>query len=243
MPPLSISQLYQGYMQLRGQLENQTLSYQQFVDRVRQLQAQDATGQWWMIDPQTGRYLTYTSGGWVEATPAASQSAAQPTQIPTQPRATTPEPVTPVARVQPQPVTLSQTAPPSEAQPRGRMGCLASSMLTSVLSIGTALVWFAYTSLSPSSESSDLTTPLLIAGTPLLIQTLQKPLDKLMNPLYKMLHALPRPLLVGAAFAVPLVLGGILTQPYGYGYQALRRSIVVSVVLGYILTRRPEVSL
>lgn len=243
MPPLSLSQLYQSYMQLRSQLENQTLSYQQFVDGVRQLQAQDATGQWWMIDPQTGRYLTYTASGWMEATPAASQPAAQPTQTPTQTAATTPEPVTLAQRAQEQPVTLSQTAPPSKTQPRGRMGCLASSMLTSVLSIGTALVWFAYTSLTPSSESSDLTTPLLIAGTPLLIQALQKPLDKLMNPLYKMLHALPRPLLVGAAFAVPLVLGGILTRSSGYGYQGLRRSIVVSVVSGYILTRRPEVSL
>jgi hypothetical protein len=116
-------------------------------------------------------------------------------------------------------------------------------MLTSVLSIGTALLWYAYTSLSPSSEGNDLTTPLLIAGTPLLMQVLQKPLDKLMNPLYKLLNLLPRPLLIGAAFAVPLVLGGILTKSYGSGYGALRRSIVISVVSGYILTRRPEVRL
>jgi hypothetical protein len=243
MPPLSLSQLYQSYMQLRGQLENQTLSYQQFVDSVRQLQAQDATGQWWTIDPQTGKYLTYTSGGWVEAMPTVIQPAAQPTQASAQPVVTTPQPATVAQHTQLQPVTLSQADTASPITPKGRMGCLASSMLTSVLSIGTALLWYAYTSLSPSSEGNDLTTPLLIAGTPLLMQVLRKPLDKLMNPLYKLLNLLPRPLLVGAAFAVPLVLGGILTKSYGSGYGALRRSIVVSVVSGYILTRRPEVRL
>ena len=108
-----------------------------------------------------------------------------------------------------------------------------------LLSFGAAVVWFAYTSLSPSSEGYDFLTPAVIAGTPLALRFLQKPLDKLLGPLYKLLSALPRPLLVGAALAVPVVLGGIFTRSVG-GYGGLRRSAFVSVIMGYILTRRPE---
>ncbi|MEA3246213.1 MAG: hypothetical protein U9Q74_08650 [Gemmatimonadota bacterium] len=112
-------------------------------------------------------------------------------------------------------------------------------IITMLLSFGAAAVWFAYTSLSPSSEGYDFLTPAVIAGTPLMLRVLQKPLDKLLGPLYKLLNALPRPLLVGAALAVPVVLGGIFTRAVG-GYGGLRRSAFVSVILGYILTRRPE---
>ncbi|MBN1246067.1 MAG: hypothetical protein JXC32_00320 [Anaerolineae bacterium] len=233
MPPLSLAQLYQSYMQLRGQLQQQVITYQQFVDSVRQLQAQDVAGQWWMIDPQTGRYLTYTGNGWVEATPAASQPAAQATQGPARP--------TPAAQPsQPQAATPSQPVTTPSSKAKRRLGCFASTIMTAVMSVGAGFLWYAYTSLSPSSEGEDLTTPLLIAGTPLLTRLVGGLLGKLMNPLYRLLNILPRPLLVGAAFAVPLVAGGILADTYGSGYEVLRRSVVVSVVLGYILTRRPE---
>lgn len=242
MAPLSLSQLYQGYMQLRQQLEKHTISYQQFIDGVRGLQAQDSEGRWWTINPETGRYLTYTAAGWVEATPTSGQGIVGPTSAEpsrAQPQAVTPTTSQPVSSgtLTTSPAVSRATAPSSTGR---RGGCLASPLITLVLSVGAALVWFAYTSLSPSSESFDFLTPMLIAGTPLALRFLQKPLDKLLGPLYRILNALPRPLLVGAAFAVPLVMGGILTRSYGSGYQALRRSTVLSVLCSYLLTRRPE---
>jgi hypothetical protein len=242
MPPLSLSQLYESYLQLRGQLERQDISYQQFVDGVRQLQAQDAAGRWWMIDPQTGHYLTYTASGWTEATPGANQPVA-----PQQPAGAVIEAQAPAVSPgqHPSMAATSSSQPASVAQSHAphRGGCLTSPILTALLSFGTALLWFAYSSLSPSSEGSDLLTPLLIAGTPLVLRLLQKHIDKILNPLYELINLVPRPLLVGAAFALPLVLGGIMTRAGGSGYQALRRSTVLSVVSGYILTRRPEAGL
>ena len=227
MPPISLQQLYEQYGRLRAQLQNRQLSHQQFADAVHQLQAQDQAGNWWTIDPQTGQYLTYTANGWapatLPATPAATPAASQPVAQPTA------QPVRQIAQAtQPQPQRKTR-----------KPGCLSSPIITMLLSVGAALVWFAYTSLSPSSEGIDLLTPLVIAGTPLALRFLQKPLDKLLGPLYKLLNALPRPLLVGAALAVPVVLGGIFTRSVG-GYGGLRRSAFVSVIMGYILTRRPE---
>lgn len=234
MQTLSLTQLYQSYVQLRAQLERRSISYQQFVDSVRQLQAQDAAGKWWMIDPETGRYLTHTGTSWVEATPTAGQPQEQAP-------ATLSAAVTRPTSGAPQ--TPTQMPTQSQAPEKRQGGCLASPMLTGLLSFGTAFVWFAYSSLSPSHESTDILTPLLIAGTPLALRLLQKPLDKVLGPIYKVLNALPRPLLIGAALAVPLVVGGIFTQSYGSGYQALRRSTITSVLFGYILTRRPEANL
>ncbi|MCJ7549873.1 MAG: hypothetical protein MUQ30_09355 [Anaerolineae bacterium] len=227
MPPISLQQLYEQYGRLRAQLQNRQLSHQQFVDAVHQLQAQDQAGNWWTIDPQTGQYLTYTSNGWVPATPAAPQSAAQ---------------VGSRSAVQPprQAVQASQPKPVQQQQATRKPGCLASPIVTMLLSFGAAALWFAYTSLSPSSEGRDLRTPLIIAGVPMMLRLLQKPLDSLLRPLYKLLNVLPRPLLVGAAFAVPVVLGGIFTRSGGSGFQGLQRSAFVSVIFSYILTRRPE---
>jgi len=232
MPPISLQQLYEQYGRLRAQLQSRQLSHQQFVDAVHRLQAQDQAANWWTIDPQTGQYLTYTANGWVPATPAATPAASQPT----------PQPTAQPARQATQAPSQVRQAPRSQPQPQRttrKPGCLSSPIITMLLSFGAAAVWFAYTSLSPSSEGIDILTPLVIAGTPLALRFLQKPLDKLLGPLYKLLSALPRPLLIGAALAVPVVLGGIFTRSVG-GYGGLRRSAFVSVIMGYILTRRPE---
>jgi hypothetical protein len=222
MSSQSLSDLAQRYAYLRAQLDKQAISYPQFVEAVRQLRAQDAKGRWWTIDPQTGRYLTYAANGWVEAMPPTSPPLMQSQQASAPP-------------------VSSRAQPPAQPQQiKKQRGCLASPVTTGLLSFGAAVLWFLYTSASPSSEGMDLLTPLLIAGVPLALRLLQKPLDKLLSPLYKILNVLPRPLLVGAAFAIPFVIGGIFTRSYGSGFQVLRRSTVVSVILGYVLTRRPE---
>lgn len=224
--PLSLTQLYERYVQLGAQLQRGEISHDQFVAQAHQLQAQDATGGWWTIDPLTGSYMTYTAQGWVNATPPPSSSPAQQG---------------PPARVDSAPSQGPPSAPPRQSS-GGLRGCFGSPIMTLLLSVGAALVWFAYTSLSPRSESLDLVTPLVIGGTPFLLRLLQKPLDRLLGPLYKLLNLLPRPLLVGAALAVPLVVGGILTNSEGSGYGGLQRSAFTSVVLSYVLTRRPGAS-
>ena len=217
--PLTIPQLYQRYMQWRAQLERGEISQAQFVAWVQQTRAQDPAGNWWAIDPQTGRYLTFRGNQWVPAQPPATPGAAAP------------------ARQRPAATPATTTSPPAKSS--GLRGCLGSPLMVGILSFGSALVWFGYTSLSPSSEGNDFKTPLIIAGAPLLLRLLQKPLDKILSPLYKLLGMIPRPLLAGAALALPLVVGGILTDKNGSGYGAVQSSALLSIVLGYVLTRRP----
>ncbi len=164
--PLSLTQLYERYLQLGAQLQRGEISHEQFVAQAHQLQAQDAAGGWWTIDPLTGSYMTYTAQGWVNATPPPSLSPAQQVHP---------------ARADRAP-SQGQPSAPSQQASRGLRGCFGSPIVTLLLSVGAALVWFAYTSLSPSSESLDLVTPLVIGGTPFSLRLLQKPLDRLLGP-------------------------------------------------------------
>jgi hypothetical protein len=210
---LTVSQLDQAYNQLRTQHGKGQISAQQFVEQVQRLQAQDDAGNWWAIDPQTGEHLTYTGTQWV---PAAAPGG--PEQSPPAPK----------------PARASRA---SSGQ-GGCRGCLASPIMVGLLSFGTAAVWFAYTSLSPSSEGMDLMTPLAIGGVPFALRLFQKPIDRLLGPLYALLNKFPRPLLTGVAFALPFAFGYLFTGSGGAGYGALRNSTVFSVLAGYVLTRR-----
>jgi len=220
MQPLSISQLYERYKQLRSQLERREISHPQFVNLVQQLQAHDQNGKWWTIDPQTGRYLTYAASGWISATPPAA-------------RPSSPQPKPAAGRGAP------RAAPAKAKSGGGLRGCLSSPLVVGILSFGTAGVWLIYTSIRGSREGYDLLTPLVIGGVPFLVRLLQKPLDKLLSPIYKILGIVPRPLLAGAALAAPLVLGVVFAGSASRSFGALQRSIIVSVFLGYVLTRRP----
>jgi hypothetical protein len=213
MDYLTVSQLGRAFHQLRAQYHGGQISPQQFVEQVQRLQARDEAGNWWAIDPQTGEYLRYTGTQWVPAAPPGGPGGV--------PRS--PEPV---------------RAPQARSGGGGCRGCLASPIMVGLLSFGTAAVWFAYTSLSPSSEGMDLTTPLAIGGVPFALRLFQKPIDRLLSPLYALLSKFPRPLLTGAAFALPLVFGYLFTGSGGAGYGALRNSTIVSVLAGYVLTRR-----
>lgn len=234
MQPLSISQLYERYNQLRGQLERREITHPQFVNLAHQLKAQDQDGRWWTIDPHTGRYMTYTSAGWTPATPLA----AGPSPAVSGPA----EPSRPQAQAKPRPQTAPARRPVAAASKKsggGLRGCLSSPLVVGLLSFGTAGFWLIYSSVRGSYEGYDLMTPLVIGGTPLLMRLLQRPLDKILAPLYRLTRIIPRPLLVGAALAVPFMLGVFFSNRNGTGYGALQRSTILSVMLGYVLTRRP----
>ena len=225
MEPLSLSGLYQRYTHLKAQLDSETISNQQFVDRVHQLQAQDGAGRWWTIDPQTGRYLTYSANGWVEAAPPASQ------------------PDVALASSEPQAVQQSGRPNPQQAadepQPSGcQWGCLSSPLATGLMSFGAAGLWFFWTTLRAVSgaERLDIVTPLLIGGLPFLLRLFQKRLDKLLGPLYAAVASVPRSFRVGAALALPVVMGLMAS---GGGVGAVQRATFISVISGYVLTRRP----
>ncbi len=119
MQPLSISQLYERYKQLHGQLERREIAHPQFVNLVQQLQAQDQIGKWWTIDPQTGQYLPYTATGWISATPPAA-------------RPSSPQPKPAAGRSAP------RAAPAKVKSGGGWRGCLSSPLVVGILSFSTA---------------------------------------------------------------------------------------------------------
>jgi hypothetical protein len=221
MQPLTIQQLYEQYGQLRQQLERRQISHAHFINLVQQLRAQDPAGNWWTIDPNSGQYLTYTAGGWTPATPPPAQARPSPA-------------------VQRQPAR--ESALPAAKKQSGCQGCLTSPITVGLLSFGSAALWLVYTTIRSSTEGLDLITPLLIGGVPFLLRLLQNQIDRALAPIYKILQAFPRPLLAGAALALPLVMGGVFTRSYGSGFGALRTATIVSVIGGYILTRRTEVA-
>ncbi len=218
MQSLSISQLYQQYNQLRAQYSGGQISHGQFVERAQKLQAQDTAGNWWTIDPHTGRYMTYVGNQWVPGTPREETSP-------------------PVERAH-QPSSAPQAA---ARKGGGLRGCLSSPIMVGMLSFGTAALWLGYTTIRSSYEGLDLLTPLLMGGVPFALRTLQKPLDKMLAPLYAVTRKFPRPLLTGVAFALPFLFGFVFTGSGGAGFGALRRSTVISVIAAYVLTRRTEV--
>ena len=218
MQSLSISQLYEQYNQLRAQYSGGQISQGQFIERAQELQAMDSAGNWWTIDPRTGKYMTYVGNQWAQGTPSAG--TAHPVE-----RADRPTPAPRAAK----------------SQSSGLKGCLSSPIMVGLLSFGTAALWLGYTTIRSSYEGLDLVTPLLIGGVPFALRTFQKPLDRLLAPLYSILRKFPRPLLTGVAFALPFLFGFVFTGAGGAGFGALRKSTVVSVIAAYVLTRRTEV--
>jgi len=223
MESAAIAQLSQQYQQLRAQLDRRQISPEHFYQSVSQLRSMDEQGAWWTVDPSNGALLKYVADRWVTAGPAPA--ASRPSPVP--------------------------TATPA----RGGSCCLTSPLMVGLMSFGTAAVWFAYSNLNDlialltgnsdarfQREGFDLLTPLLIAGLPFSLRLLQRPLDGLLSPFLRVLNVIPRPLLTGAALSLPFVFGLVLsTSQNDQGYGDLRLTTLLSVIGGYLLTRRPEV--
>jgi hypothetical protein len=114
--------------------------------------------------------------------------------------------------------------------------------MVGLLSFGAAAVWFAYTSLSPSSEGWDPFTTALIGVLPLALRVpiIQKGFDDLLAPFASLRRQVPGALLTGAAFGLPFVVGLFCALSTSSGYWPLRFSISVSILGSYVLSRKPR---
>jgi len=215
MQPHPFSQLRQQYHQLVAQRNAGRLSPQQFNQMVAQLRAQDHTGAWWTIHPQTGGFLRYDGRQWVSATPPGGAPPARP---PTAVRAATPVPA----------------ARPSRWRALIPFGGL-------ILSISCGVLWMLYTTLRVGqNEPVDLLTPLIMIALPLGMWFFRKPIDQLMRPFEPLRNGIPRPMRIGAAFALPIVIGLVCSSTSSYGYGAMRWTVLISMVGAYILTYKTE---
>jgi hypothetical protein len=210
MQPITLAQLNQRYQQLRDQVQANQISQDQFIQSVHQLQAADEAGNWWAIDPHSGGYLKYSGTDWVPANPPSTPAQTQPAQL---------------ADDLPGPL-------------KGRSCCLASPVMVGIMSFGTAGFWLIYSSIRVSNfRYLDILTPLMIACLPLLMRVFQKQIDNIAKPLYAITSKFPYATRSGAAMAIPIVLG-VTTSSLRSGYGPIRFTMLVSIVGGYILTRR-----
>jgi len=83
----------------------------------------------------------------------------------------------------------------------------------------------------------DWITPLIVTGLPLLFLVFRKPIDKLLLPLKPIIQGVPKPLRLGIALAVPLLLGCGCSTLTSSGYLALNVSTFVSVMTAALLLR------
>ena len=110
------------------------------------------------------------------------------------------------------------------------------------LSLFIAFCWFVYTSLMRTSEGWDLLTPLIIGGiSPLLFFT-RRFTDPAIALFAKARNVFPTALRMGAAMAVPLVLGLMLALLSSSGYGSMRLTVLAGALASWALLRNPEVT-
>ena len=103
-------------------------------------------------------------------------------------------------------------------------------------------LWALYTTLRiGQNEPVDCLTPIIMVMFPAGLWIFSQQLDRILDPLFVIRDTLPRPLLVGAAFALPLVLGVICGSITRAGYGAMRWTVVISILGAYVLTRKRQV--
>ena len=83
----------------------------------------------------------------------------------------------------------------------------------------------------------DCVTPLIVGGLPVLFWALKKPIDKLLLPLKPVIQRVPKPLRLGIALAIPLLLSCGCSTLIPSGYLALNASSFVSVMTAAVLLR------
>ena len=206
--------LKRRYKELRSQYDEGKLSPDHFLAEVQQLRTQDDSGTWWAINSKDGSFLRYDGSEWVSARPAKAPKAPKAAAGPKKP------------------FKLPQL--PSNLRPMLPFAGL-------ILSTSCGVLWTLYTFIRVGQgEQADCMTPFILGGLPIALWLFRKPIGVFLRPLEPIRRTIPRPVLLGAAFAVPVVLGVLFSSVTSYGYGAMRLSAIISILAAYVLTRKPQ---
>ncbi len=208
----TFDELRRRYQQLLKQYEAGIFTPAQFMAEVQQLRTQDSTGTWWAINAEDGSFLRYDGSQWVAAKP--------PTPIPKAAKGKS---------------TFKLPELPSNLRPLFPIAGL-------ILSTSCGVLWTLYSFIRVGQgEKADCMTVFILGGLPIALWIFRKQLGVLLRPLEPIRSTFPRPILMGVAFAIPVVLGVFFSSVTSYGYGAMRFSAIISILSAFVLTRRPEV--
>ena len=239
MQTLTVSQLNAQFQQILAQYKSGQISREHAEGLINQLRAQDENGVWWCVNASTGQFFYYNGQQWLPGNPL---SAPPP---PAQPAAHFPS--APAASFQPQsrPVRMANTPVSGNNLVNKWLRFAATPILALLPGAVCGGSWFLYTAAGLFKNEGiggvDWLTPAILVGLPPFMWLISKPLDKLLLPFQSIRRAIPQPMRLGGALALPLVMSCLLTSLSTYGYGALRIASIVSIVVSYVLFRNPEV--
>lgn len=124
------------YFILRGKLETQRITHEQFEDALKALMLQDARGRYWVLSPESAKWHVNENGQWIEGDPYASKiwgaaaPPARPSTLPEQRGIAALQP----PRAQPPPSRAEPPAPSTSGK-KSSGGCLTGCLIAIVLLI------------------------------------------------------------------------------------------------------------
>ena len=239
------------YANLHGRLQAGQITQDSFSQAVQQLRVQDTAGRWWQIDPSTGGWLVWNGSSWLPAqTPMTSQPVSEPapvvsqTGMPTIPH-TRPEDGHVSWRAVKEQVMMSrQHLAEGKGKPLAQRSQRWWDALAVLGGIVGAVLYLIYSSIRGSIEGYDLLTPLIMVAIPLALVFYRGRIDRWLLPVQPIRRKIPKLVLIGAGLATPYAVASFLYSIVGLDeYWYMRCTIVLSTMIGYMLTRTPQIRL
>lgn len=220
----------QSYAQLRVQLQAGQITPAQFSEAVGQLRLQDASGNWWQIDPNSGSWLYWNGSAWVPGGTAATQ--AYPAQSAPQAQARPPVPRPAAAST-----SMATDKVPVGIAPVG-WGQIVWDVITLAGCAVMAALWYWYSGMAETAP--DTKSCVTMVALPFLLMVTRRWTDRLLLKLQPHIVKIPRMVLLGLGIAIPFLVANQLYGRYTE-FEYLFRTLVVSTLLTYILFRAPMV--
>ena len=248
---MTLEEAQYSYQAWKSQLDAGLVSPEQYYAAVSQLQATDASGTPWMIDPQTGGWLAWNGAAWAPAQwqppvtgyqtgPAIPEYGAPHAGYEAQPGygAVPPPPLT-GAYTQPQVQTQYAQAGQPYAQPQKTPWSQRIWDIVSVAgSSAMAGAWYWYSSLDPYNKP-DYKTCAAMVLLPILLIVFREKIDGWLQPLQPLRAKMPRMVMLGVGAATPLLISNFLYASGSANYPYMLKTYLISTIVSYVILRQP----
>ena len=240
---MTLEEAQYSYQAWRGQLDAGLIHPDQFRAAVSQIQATDAMGTPWMVDPDSGVWLRWNGASWEPgqsygyqpppATPPPPTYAAPPQAYPPAP------PTGTVPYGYPQPSPYAAQPAPAQDQPQKTAWSQRIWDILSVAGSSTmAGAWYWYSSLDPYVKP-DYKTCAAMVLLPILLIVFREKIDGWLQPLQPLREKMPRMVMLGVGAATPLLVSNFLYASGSANYPYMLKTYLISTLVSYVILRQP----